>query len=82
MEDPEGIYNEFRCYYFGWGVDANENIAIDFLKAAASLGWTPAQSRLGEFYLDGYVLPKDYNKALEYFREAEENGNLLAIFNI
>ncbi len=49
---------------------------------AADAGYADAQLELGYFYAYGYGVEQSYDKALEYYTLASEQGNTIAMTNI
>jgi TPR repeat protein len=62
------------CYYFGRGIEKNENIAVELLQIAAEQDHKDAQILLGIFYSSGNVLNRDTNKAFKWFQNAANHS--------
>ena len=56
--------------------------AVVYLRRAAELGSTAAQSDLGSCYYYGEGVPKSYPEALKWFRKAAEQGHAHAQYSI
>ena len=69
-------------YKYGWGVNRDLGIAVDWLKKSSDQDLSHAQEALGDCYLHGLGVTKDYSEALRLFRLAEKKGNLWAIYQI
>ena len=63
--------------YLGWAYDNGNGVAADQIKAsyyykqAAEQGNIYAMMRLGEFCIEGKVVPQDFAQAEKYFRQSE-----------
>jgi TPR repeat protein len=60
----------------GWAetsIDQQKGLVL--LERAAAHNWAPAQYRLGMLYVIGELLPPDSSKAIEYLRQAADQGN-------
>ena len=64
-----------------YGTEAAKR-AIDHLVVAASAGMPDAQDRLGSWYRDGKLVPRDLVAASGWFRPAANAGNLSAKINL
>jgi len=63
----------FMCLYDDIGENKGKE-GYDFFYAAYSLGDADSAVQLGILYLDGNYVEEDYDKALDFFRFAVENG--------
>ena len=71
------------CYANGLGVDANIELAMEYLKKSAELGYANAITDLGNAYVSGVPgIPQDLHKALELYMKAAEQGYPMAQFFI
>lgn len=52
--------------------------AFDYFKKAANEGYVPAICRMGLYYKEGTVVPKNLRKAYQLFDEACNKGNIVA----
>jgi TPR repeat protein len=64
-----------RIYKNGFGVPANQQTAIIWLKKAAAQGQMYAEENLGDSYRRGLGVSMDYQEALRLFRISAEKGN-------
>ena len=64
-------------------VRSQENAeAIKLLTKAGELGHLDAQNDLGLFYQSGMMVPKDYQRAMQWYKKAASKNHIPAIFNI
>jgi len=56
--------------------------AIDLFRVAADSGESRAMQDLGEIFLEGTVVAKNYDEALKWFRKAAEKGNTSAMLSL
>jgi serine/threonine protein kinase len=56
--------------------------AVDLFRVAADLGESRAMQDLGEIFLEGTVVGKNYDEALKWFRKAAEKGNTSAMLSL
>lgn len=61
------------CYYFGFGVEIDYDLAYDFYKTAAERGSVNAAFMIGSMYLSGESVKKNYQEALKWMLVAK-NG--------
>ncbi|CAO0800285.1 unnamed protein product [Mucor circinelloides] len=64
-------------YWRGEGVKADEKTAHKWFQLGVELGDSTSQNNLGMMYLDGIVVARNRDKAIEYFKKAagQENPN-------
>lgn len=55
---------------------------LDYMIRAADQGLKEAQNYVGVLYVEGVAVPKDYNRAAEYYRRAAEQGHAIAQHNL
>ncbi|KAF9135245.1 hypothetical protein BGW39_003925 [Mortierella sp. 14UC] len=58
----------------------NDKLAMEWYNKAADQGHTKAQYCLGEYYDEGFSVPKDYVKAVEWYLKAARQGDVDAQF--
>lgn len=75
-------YGLSRMYRNGWGVEADDAIALNWARRAVDLGYVDANNVLGALYATGHAVPKDEAKAAKLFRLAAENGLNWAQLNL
>ncbi len=63
------------CYYWGYGVEENDEEAVKWYRLAAEQGYAVAQHHLGYCYHEGNGVAKDYNEAVKWYRLAAEQGD-------
>ncbi|CCB79077.1 hypothetical protein HBZC1_00910 [Helicobacter bizzozeronii CIII-1] len=77
-------YEALGYAYRGHGTDMTMDLpasvrnipkALKYLKKAAELGSMDANTSLGDMYKWGYGVPKDYDKAMEYYDKACDLGD-------
>lgn len=72
------------CYYLssmyetGTGCQENKDKALELLKKAADGGIAFAQCKLGDMYMSGSGIPRDYAQAAKYYLLAEAQNRLTA----
>lgn len=59
------------CYYFGFGVDIDYELAFDFYKTAAKKGSANAAFMLGTMYSNGQSVKMNYREALKWMLVAK-----------
>ena len=59
------------CYYFGFGIDIDYELAFDFYKTAAEKGSANAAFMLGSMYSNGQSVKKNYREALKWMLVAK-----------
>ena len=70
-------------YYYGFGVEKNENKSVELYKIAISKGSNIAKANLGISYLLGSGnLTKDQNKAFNLFLDSANNNCPIGIFQL
>ena len=73
--NKEAVWQLYRGYRFGKGLEKDPERKIECLKTAAELGHKSAQNNLGWAYYQGRDLPHDTRKAFEWTMKAVSNGN-------
>ena len=75
--DAEAQYISGGMYLKGLGTNKDLNKAFKLLYEAAKSGKSTAESEqvIGQAFLLGSVVPKSYQKALQWYSQAAENGN-------
>lgn len=63
------------CYFNGFGVDKDLDLAYDFYKTAAEKGSTDAAFALGLMYIGGEAVKKNHGEALKWMLVAEKKGH-------
>jgi TPR repeat protein len=83
-KDASAMNNMAMVYGFGFhGVPVDQAKCIDLLRESADLGCPGARYQLGCFHDDGEMgLEQNEEKALKYYREAAEDGHVIAINNL
>lgn len=67
-----GMYNLGMCYKNGWGVEVDAEIAAEWFKKAADMGYVEAMCELGDYYQDTLF---DIDKSKMWFLKAAELGS-------
>ena len=74
--DPAAMSALGRMFYEGLGVEANGEMAHDWLKKAADKNEPYAMFALGRMLADGECVGRDPAAAAEWFKKAAEAGNV------
>lgn len=69
-------------YWRGEGVQVDPKIAYKWFSIGVDLNDASSQNALGMMYLDGIVLPKNREKAMEYFKKSADQENPNAQVNL
>ena len=80
--DPEAMFQQARALLRGDGVKKDAAQAFKLMQSAADLGHADAMGGLGYFYSQGISVPKDPEKALEWFRKGAEKGSAKSQYNL
>jgi hypothetical protein len=80
--DPEAMFQQARALLRGEGVKKDAAQAFKLMQSAADLGHAEAMGGLGYFYSQGISVPKDQEKALEWFRNGAERGSVKSQHNL
>jgi len=77
LGDTEAKYIAGGMYYKGLGVERDLRKAFRLLYGAALEGNSTPQSQklLGQFFLTGTAVPKNYNEAMKWYKMAAESGD-------
>lgn len=59
----------------GWGVEANFELALKYIRIAAEANIATAQSTLASYYIQGRGLDKDITTAVDWYRRAAQQGD-------
>ncbi|MBO4333218.1 MAG: sel1 repeat family protein [Paludibacteraceae bacterium] len=71
----EILNNEGRNILFSKGFDIADNIGLRLMRLSADLNNSSAQAFMGECYLKGTFVDKDFVKALEWFEKSAKDNN-------
>lgn len=67
--------NLAQCYEFAWGTERDAAKAADMYQKAGDAGYVRGWLHLAQMYETGYEdLPKDIDKAVEWYTKAAERG--------
>lgn len=69
-------------YKYGFGVERNLALSIDYLKRCANQGQMYCEEMLGDTYRNGIGTPQNFEEALRLFRSAAAKGNPWALNNM
>ena len=69
-------------YFYGRGVEEDEEEAITWYRKAAEQGHADAQYELGDCYLFAWGVAEDHEEAAKWYRKAAEQGNAQAQKNL
>jgi TPR repeat protein len=75
------MYNYATLLALGEGVAEDKPAALAWLTRAAALGNAKAVNFVGSFHEDGWVVPRDIDKAAECYARAAEGGDFRGCFN-
>ena len=79
LGDADAQYHLADGYYYGfYGLEESEELARVFLKKSAKQGNEDALLLLAQWYADGNVVNKDYDKALSIYFGLSERGSCRA----
>lgn len=81
-DEVESLFELGQKYEFGKTVSQNYETAFKIYQKCAELRHTPALSKLGWYYINGIIVKKDCNKALDYFTRGAEAGDPVAMVNL
>ncbi len=76
--DPEAKYVWAGIAALGYNNQITDNQALDFLKSAVEQKHIPSMIELGLLYSSGNLVEKDRERAIEYWKMAQELGSLEA----
>ena len=80
--DSEAQFMLGKLYYYGFGVEQNFKVAIEWFKASAKKGHASAQFLLGEAFEKGSGLKRDYTHAAKWYKRAAFQGHYLAMHRL
>lgn len=70
------------CYYYGQGVDKNEEEAVKWYRKSAEQGYAKAQFRFGYCLEFGKGVSKNQEEAVKWYLKSANQGNADAQFNL
>ena len=76
-----GMYNYANMLAAGKGVTQNHPNALEWYRRAADLGHVKSMTKIGHYYEDGVVVPKDLDAAFFAFGEGARGGDFRGQFN-
>lgn len=76
-----GMYNYANMLAAGKGVAQNHAHALEWYRRAADLGHAKSMTKIGHYYEDGVVVPKDTDAAFFAFGEGARGGDFRGQFN-
>ena len=80
--NTDALYHLGRLYENGWGVEKNEEKALDFYKKSAETGEEKSALKVGNAYYLGKGVVKSHAEAFRWYKKAAEKGNYAALYNI
>lgn len=80
--NTDALYHLGRLYENGWGVEKNEEKALDFYKKSTEAGEEKSALKVGNAYYLGKGVVKNYAEAFRWYKKAAEKGNYAALYNI
>lgn len=69
------IFELGNCFRYGWGCDADRQLARHYYETAANLGDADAMSETAWCYETGFGVKKDKYKTAYWYRRSEKAGN-------
>jgi TPR repeat protein len=75
------MYNYATLLTLGHGVAEDKAAALAWFEKAAALGNAKAINFVGSFHEDGWVVPRNLDKAADCYRRAAEGGDFRGQFN-
>lgn len=82
-DEPVLLYERGMNLLLGRNGEARDpQAAARCFERLARAGWAVAQNRLGELYAQGLGVPRDLDRAREWFRRAAAQGHPLARANL
>ncbi|MBQ0024018.1 MAG: sel1 repeat family protein [Prevotellaceae bacterium] len=78
LESNAAAYYLSSMYETGTGCQEDKAKALDLLKKAADGGIAFAQCKLGDMYMSGNGVTRDFTKAAQYYLKAEAQNHLTA----
>ena len=74
--DAEGLYGLGMMYGNGFGVDMNDEKALNYYGLASEKGHADAQYKLGVMHQNGWGVPMNEEEAAKLFEMAAESGHV------
>ena len=71
-----------NIFYFGNGVEVDNQRAMEYYKKAADLGSPYGMHMLGVMLSEGRGIQADYEMAMKYYEDAAAKGYIPAIYSI
>ena len=71
-----------NLYKYGFGVEKNLSLSVEWLKKSAAQGQMNAEEMLGDSYANGLGVTRDYDEALRLFKSSASKGNPWAFNNM
>lgn len=71
-----GMYNMGLCYENGWGLEKNNQKALEWYKKSAEGAYKPACCQLGRFYENGIGVLPSATEAVKWYQQAAKEGYL------
>ena len=81
-ENVEALYHLGRMYENGYGVEKDEEKALEFYQQAADKENDKAALKIGNAYYTGKGRGKDYQEAFKWYTASAQKGNYSAQYNI
>lgn len=78
LELEEKTHNPAVQYYLGEMYKRDDYFSIeaaDLFQISAIHGYTKSQTKVGDMYSDGNLIPKDYQRAFKWYEKAAEQGD-------
>lgn len=81
-DECEQLVADGDKYFYGKGVNENNNKAFDYYMEAAKKGYAPAMGKLGEMYQYGYGTDNNYDLAEHWYRMGATAGDGRSAFRL
>lgn len=81
--NPDALWYLGHMYEYALGLKkVNKSVALRYYTQAANSNIPEYQYRLGQYYYNGTITPKNFGKAEEYFKMAADNGHTQALMSL
>lgn len=81
-DDKDGYATLGALYHNGWGVEKNQELALENYKMAAALGDETALNQIGYIFMGSDDYEANPEQAFFWFNEAAQKGSDVGMFNL
>ena len=81
-DDDQGYYILGELYFNGWGVEKNDNLALENYKMAAAFGNEEAMNQIGIIYMGNGDIESNPEQSFYWFNEAAKKGSEVGMNNV